>query len=240
MSRKKRQPRKLKIQWTLIVLLIGVATYYSIQNFTNPVIESEVLGKLPDGFQSHGIDISHYQNKIDWGILAESLDSVVSFVYYKSTEGLTYIDPLAKNHRKNLERLNIKNGAYHFFAPRLDAFSQAEHFVSCYSKSSISLPPVLDVETEGSSDKQLIKGMKIWLKKVEVMTGEKPIIYTSYHFYKTKFHGEFDGHQFWIASYSKKESRLKDDCIIHWQYSDRGKIPGIDGFVDLNFSKNKY
>ena len=78
------------------------------------------------------------------------------------------------------------------------------------------------------------------LKAVEDESGIRPIIYTSYSMYRDKMRRKFDGYQFWIASYNPNESRVQDLEVIHWQYSDRGEVPGIKGLVDLNFSKQSF
>ena len=236
-GRKNRIQRRLK--WVFILISVSTAAYLSYLHFSDRNPSAITLRELPEGFNSHGIDISHYQNEIDWEVLEESLDSAISFVYYKSTEGTRFVDPLAEEYSNNLSALNVEHGAYHFFTPSVSAEKQARHFLKNTSSSN-TLPPVLDAETEGETDRKLIEGMQSWLRIVENQSGTKPIIYTSYHFYKTKFRGKFDGYEFWIASYSRKEFRLKDDCIIHWQYSDKGAVPGIEGFVDLNFSKKIY
>ncbi|MFT5859461.1 MAG: lysozyme [Flavobacteriaceae bacterium] len=239
MKRKSKKTARPQLKWTFILLLIGVSAYYTIDHFNKPTGDSVELGELPEGFYSHGIDISHYQDDIDWAVLSKLLDSTISFVYCKSTEGVSYVDPAWKENRNQLTQLNVKHGAYHFFLPSMNAPQQAKHFLKHYSFREGDLPPVLDAETEGATDKILIQGMKSWLKLVERKTGVRPVIYTSYHFYKTKFRGKFDDYEFWIASYNSNEKRLSDDCIIHWQYTDLGIVQGINGFVDLNFSKNR-
>jgi lysozyme len=237
LKRRTKQSTYRKFRWTFIVVLLGCTVYFTYRHFDRPNLRPEGLRELPEGFVSHGIDISHHQGRIDWEEFTRSMDSTISFVYCKATEGIRFIDPSWKSNRSNLNSKQIANGAYHFFSPRINASLQADHFLNNYTFLPGDLPPVLDAETEGGSDAQLISRMKEWLKSVETQTGMRPVIYTSYHFYKTKFRGKFEGYEFWIASYNKNESRLKDDCIIHWQYSDRGKLPGINENVDLNFSK---
>ena len=78
-----------------------------------------------------------------------------------------------------------------------------------------------------------------WLKRVEDKTGKRPIIYTSYNIYMNWLSIALPDYHFWVANYSDKVSRFKKDNILHWQYSEKGVINGIDGFVDLNYSKVK-
>jgi lysozyme len=201
----------------VLALVIGYAVYNKNSNSTS----SELIGirELPPSFKSHGIDISSY---------------------CKATEGVSLVDAKYTSNRNKLREYNKAFGVYHFFRPKLDAESQAKHFLSNYTPRGNELSPVLDVETESVSDKKLISGMKVWLELVEKKTGKRPVIYTSYHFYNTKFKNHFKNYQFWIANYSRRSERMTDDRIIHWQYSDRGGIPGIKGPVDLNFSKQEF
>lgn len=200
----------------------------------------EGLRELTGDFKSHGIDVSRYQGKIDWNLFFKKNNGTIKFVYCKATEGMRHVDKNWERNKTALQNKEIGFGAYHFFIPSANASQQAEHFLNHYVPAKHDLPPVLDVETESVPDDKLIQRMKEWLKIVEQKTGRRPVIYTSYHFYDTKFRNRFAGHQFWIANYSKKESRVKDECIIHWQYSDKGRIPGIRGPVDLNMSKIDY
>lgn len=153
---------------------------------------------------------------------------------------MNHIDARFTINRDALREHNKAFGVYHFFVPSLNAESQAKHFLKQYYPRANELPPVLDVESESVSDDKLIKGMTEWLEIVEKETGKRPIIYTSFHFYKTKFKNKFKNYQFWIANYSARNDRMTNDRIIHWQYSDKGGIPGIKGPVDLNFSKQEF
>lgn len=165
------------------------------------------------------------------------MDTTISFVYYKVSEGTHFVDSRWKQNHSALSKSDLKHGAYHFFTPDVSASRQAQHFLNEYTPKKSELPPVLDSEVEASTNESLIKGMKEWLRVVENESGIRPIIYTSYSMYRDKMKGRFDGYQFWIASYNPNQSRVQDEQIIHWQYSDRGKVPGIEGSVDLNFSK---
>ena len=220
-------------------ILLAVFAYQRFNN-SSPGVGVLNLPELPDGFSSYGIDISHHQGDIDWNTTFEATDSLLSFVYCKATEGLNHVDSQWKNNREELISHGVRNGAYHFFLPKKDPLLQAAHFLKHYTTLDGDLPPVLDVEVEGTSDAQLIENMKIWLKKVEEVTGMRPVIYTSHHFYKTKFSKQFNDHKFWIANYNKNVNDLDREQIIHWQFSDEGTVPGIEGNVDMNFSKIEF
>jgi lysozyme len=197
---------------------------------------------LPTGFASFGLDVSHHQGNIDWQALMkrDPLDTLVAFVYCKATEGSTYLDECWAVNRERLNNLGIPNGAYHFFRSQKPPKPQAFHFLAHWKKQEVDLPPALDVEEEGFSDEDLRTKMQSWLTVVEEQTGMRPIIYTSKHFFETKFKDYFPDYKFWIAAYSREPNCLKDHRIIHWQYTEHGKLPGINSEIDFNVSKIKY
>ena len=241
-TRKKTSKNRNWMRTIVIMLLLLGLVYFAFTFYKKDIVtlqKNELNASIPEGFPSFGIDISHHQGKIDWENLFadESLDSLINFVYCKTTEGTDHIDTQWESNRKKLIQLNKAHGAYHFFSIESDPLKQASHFLSHWKKRETDLPPVLDVETEGLTDKALIKAMKIWLNEVEQKTGMRPIIYTSLHFYETKFQHAFSDYRFWIAAYSRKPTCLEDARILNWQYSETGKIPGIKENVDLNVSK---
>jgi lysozyme len=240
----KRSKKKSKSSIKAIVigaLLIGlsVIAYFYYSKDIKVVNKEEVVKSIPEGFPAFGIDVSHHQGEIDWEKLfvKERYDTIIHFVYCKATEGSDHLDTQWKKNRAELQRLNIPNGAYHFFSPQTEPRPQAAHFLAHWKKSDLDLPPVLDVESEGFSDEDLIAKMKIWLKVVEDKTGMRPIIYTSLNFFETKFINDFKNYKFWIAAYSRKPECIDDSRIIHWQYSEAGELPGFAEKVDLNVSK---
>jgi len=241
----KRRKKKSNRRFTTILLLsfLGISGYFAYQNYFKEkfrAVQITELPQLPEGFKSYGIDISHHQSEIDWNEFLAQNDSTIKFVYCKVTEGIQLIDRQWKNNHTRLYEVKIPHGGYHFFRPSADPAIQAKHFLSNYNHNETELPPALDVETEGKSDSELIASMKIWLNIVEQKTGKRPIIYTSYSFYSTKFKHHFDNYKFWVANYSNKSHRFLDEQIIHWQFSESGKVPGITGFVDLNYSKIEF
>jgi len=240
----KRSKKKSKSSIKAIVvgpLLIGlsVIAYFYYSKDIKVDNREEVVKSIPEGFPAFGIDVSHHQGEIDWKklFLKERYDTIIHFVYCKATEGSNHLDTQWEKNRAELQELNIPNGGYHFFSPKTGPRPQAAHFLAHWKKSDLDLPPVLDVESEGFSDEDLIAKMKIWLTFVEDKTGMRPVIYTSLNFFETKFKNDFINYKFWIAAYSRKPACIDDSRIIHWQYSESGELPGCDEKVDFNVSK---
>ncbi len=191
----------------------------------------------PEGYDIRGIDISHYQERINWEKLrnATIAGAPVRFVFIKATEGVKLLDD---NFNDNfyLSRQNaLIRGAYHFFVPGANARQQAEFYLHQVHLEPGDLAPVLDVEKIGNlSPQQLRRDVKTWLDIVEHKYGVKPILYTSYKF-KLDYLGtpEFDAYPYWIAHYYVDKLEYKGQWAF-WQHTDCGKVAGIQGFVDCN------
>lgn len=227
----------------LIFLFLLLAIFYVWHQYdirVNNGFQQAIIQTKPVDFQKFGIDISHHQESIDWEelLVKNEMDSLLSFVYFKVSEGINHSDSHWKVHRDNLIKHNKQFGAYHFFLPDRDAKLQAENFLKHYTFSKCDLPPVLDAEINDGTTEEFIKNITIWLDEVEKKTAKKPLIYTSLHLYETIFKNHFLKYKFWIASYSRIPNLEEDKRIICWQYSEKGRLPGIKGFVDLNVMRN--
>lgn len=222
-----------------LIIVVSITFFYKKKVETNQdkKVVQTFLSNRPVNFASVGLDVSHHQGKINWNKLFKNYryDTLIQFVYCKATEGSNYLDQEFKYNRSELSRLGIRNGAYHFFRFTSNPIDQAKHFLNEWNVYENDLPPVLDIEIEGPNDKEFLKAIKIWLKHVENETGRRPIIYTSKHFYETKFKTQFLDYKFWVAAYSTSSLKF-DDRIIHWQYTDSAKLPGIKGRIDANVS----
>lgn len=181
-----------------------------------------------------GIDVSRYQNNIDWLVVArEDLD----FVFVKATEGGDHRDSSFQRNWSALRRHRIRRGAYHFFRPELSADVQAANFIEQVGELLPGdLPPVLDVETRGRlSVEDFHYRLSNWLELVEMRYGKKPILYSGQVFYNRHLAGMYPDHPIWIARYNTDLPTLADGRLYHfWQYADSGSIAGISGPVDVN------
>jgi lysozyme len=179
---------------------------------------------------ARGIDVSHYQGRIDWR--AVEADGV-GFAYVKATEGGTFVDPAFARNWAAAGETRIVRGAYHRFRARRDGAAQARHFLSVVSLRDGDLPPVLDVEaTDGVGDARLVREVRAWLAEVERRTGKRPIVYTKPGFRRVHLGTALDDYPLWIAEYDVDSPSV--DGWHFWQHSERGRVAGIANAVDLD------
>lgn len=179
-----------------------------------------------------GIDVSKYQGDINWAKVSRN---GAKFVYIKATEGTSIQDP---NYSKNVDgarKAGLKVGSYHLYSSKTTAYQQFDNFKSVVRKSKQDLIPVLDIEERHSRglNKQRVDKL---LELMEQEYGVKPMIYTSEMVYVAHFSGKkYAKYHFFIARY-KGTPKVR---YTLWQYTEKGKLPGIKGFVDLSrFHRN--
>ena len=189
-----------------------------------------------------GIDVSHYQAKIDWGAVKEAdADFPIGFVYIRATAGKDGMDMQYKNNWRGAKGNGFLRGAYHYYRPDENSLQQADNFIKNVKLSAGDLPPVLDIEKipNGQSLDSLKRGLKRWLDKVERHYGVKPIVYSGESFYTDFLKKEFTGYELWIANYSFFEDKIRKEWLF-WQFTDKATIKGIDADVDVNIFNGSY
>ena len=94
---------------------------------------------------------------------------------------------------------------------------------------------MIDVETKPKSmtDDAFRDSLQIFIHLVEEAYRQKPLIYTYTNFYNKYLVGQIDKYPLMIAQYSQNEPRLADDRdIVMWQYTGKGRINGVNTYVD--------
>ncbi len=201
--------------------------------------------KYPEGYEVHGIDISHYQGTINWDRLRSNamVDGCpIRFIIIKSTEGSSRIDPNFEENFYQAREYGFVRGVYHFWSNNSSARAQANYFLSKVHLLDGDLPPVLDVEhkPKNESVEDFQTDILTWLHIVENKYGVKPIIYTYYKFKDAYLSAPvFDDYPYWIAHYYVEKVEYQGKWKF-WQHTDVGKLPGINGHVDLNIYNGSY
>jgi glycosyl hydrolase, family 25 len=200
--------------------------------------------KYPEGYEIHGIDISHYQADIDWGQLSNAMikGCPVRFIIMKSTEGVGKLDEAFYENYQSAGDYGFIRGAYHFWSTKSSAREQAYYFLDKVHLNEGDLPPVLDVEhkPKDQSLEDFQRDVLTWLHIVEDKYHVKPIIYTYYKFKQSYLSAPvFDDYPYWIAHYYVDKIEYKGPWKF-WQHTDAGRLPGIKGYVDFNIYNGSF
>ena len=216
------------VQSFIIVFLAGSLLFYKKSPFfrlENPSISSSKY--------IFGIDISHYQDKIDWDEMRTS-HHPIEYVFIRATMGASGKDIQFKRNWKNAKKHHYIRGAYHYYRPEENSTKQFNNFKSVVNLETGDFVPILDIEKESRfGNKNLRKGVLNWLKLAEKEYGVKPMIYTGLTFYLDNLKGYVDGYPLWIASYSGKHRLKGVDWTFH-QFTEKVSVKGIKTTVDGN------
>lgn len=239
--------RKLNSIWwkglmTLLGLAVAFLLLYRVYDWWMErkahFVRYEAFGiDIPTNYEIHGIDVSKYQDIIDWESVRQMQIAgiKIGFAFIKATEGIGNEDRYFKRNWKKAAQAGIVRGAYHYFLATKSGKAQAENFISTVQLSSGDLPPVLDVEqTYGVSPSKLRERVKDFLETVEEHYRVKPIIYTNVDFYQQVLKDEFDEYPLWVAHYLQQERPRITRTWHFWQHSETGRVNGIFSKVDFN------
>jgi lysozyme len=232
-----------KVLKIVVITVVIILLTYLLFHFRNLIYESVVprfqsyrASKIPGGYSVHGLDVSMYQGRIDWDNLGKINKSIpVDFVIMRATMGGLGQDREFRRNWKAVKKKGLVRGAYHYYNPDVNSILQAENFILTVDLEPGDLPPVLDIEKVSNVQNMadLRRGVQNWLDRVHKHYGVRPILYSGASFYHSYLRDEFDEYPLWVANYRRVNSPTGRDWIM-WQFTEKGTIPGIRGFVDMN------
>ena len=180
----------------------------------------------------HGIDLSHYQGQVFWETVGAN--TKMAYVYLKASEGSDHIDELYERNILLAHHYGLKVGSYHFFRPKTPLREQLINFRTQCLPGEQDLIPMIDIETTGGLPTDVFcDSLFKFLMLVEAEYHQLPLLYTFRNFYNRHLIGKVDDYKIMIAMYTPEEPVLADGRdITMWQYTSKGRISGISGFVD--------
>ena len=110
-----------------------------------PTVAAAAVPLAPDvgRYAVRGIDVSAYQDTIDWKKVA---GAGVAFAFIKATESVSYDDDAFARNWAGAKAAGVPRGAYHFYDFCQKGAAQAAHFIAAVPKDADALPEVVDLE----------------------------------------------------------------------------------------------
>lgn len=213
--------------WVLFILLLIPFLFFL--EYRGIIHHNELFAMM---YGTRGIDVSHHQGKIDWNQVAQDQD--IQFVYIKATEGNDFTDDQFSANWQGAKAHGFRTGAYHYFSMKSSGVEQAQHFIQVVPQEANSLPPVIDVEIGLEYDPVKVRyELHNLAEHLEQHYGKKPILYVTHDRYDSYIKGYFNDYRIWIRDVYLPPTLGEQKWYI-WQYSSRGRINGINAYVDLN------
>lgn len=190
-----------------------------------------------------GIDVSSYQNDINWETVK---NNGIDFAILRCGYGDNVISQDDKKFKRNVsecERLGIPYGVYlySYATSEEQKQSEIEHILRLLEGTNPKYPVYLDVE-----DNSQIKMGKEWITNMCINfcenlknKGYKVGIYANQNWLTNYIDTDrLNDYEIWIANYGNNNGDLhklnyNGRYQIH-QYTSKGKVDGINGNVDMN------
>ena len=184
-----------------------------------------------------GIDVSSWQGTINYNQVKKA---GIDFVYIKATEGTYYKDRYLEQNYNNAKANGLKVGFYHYVRANNteSAKKEAEFFSKAIENMEVDCRLAMDFEDFGNlSTSQVNEISFAFLKHLYKLTGIKEVVYSNTYSARTYFSKDLaNQYPLWVANYGVDEpyDNGKWDNWIGFQYTSKGIVPGISGYVDRN------
>lgn len=189
-----------------------------------------------------GIDVSKWQGNIDW---KKVKTAGIEFAMLRGGYGKNsnQKDAYFEQYYKNAKAVGMPVGVYHYsYATSVeDAKKEAEFCISYLKGKQLEYPVAFDIEdktqisltTERRTD--IVKAFCDAMEKA----GYYVILYTNLDWTRTKLDmSKLTKYDVWIAQWAAQCTYTGNYGM--WQYSDKGKVAGISGNVDMDYAYKDY
>ena len=206
-------------------------------------------GRFDSGYRIvNGIDVSKHNGNIDWAaVRAAGVEYAMIRVAYRGlSNGALYDDPMYQANIQGALNAGIKVGVYVFSqaTTQAEAIEEANYVLSRIGGYNITLPVVIDYEYGVNHTGRLAAANL----NIDTMTaivnafcstvqsaGHTPMLYANKTMLESSIRGDIldDYYKIWLANYTTQTTYVGE--YYAWQYSSRGFVNGISGYVDCNF-----
>ena len=192
-----------------------------------------------------GVDVSAYQQEIDWAAVAEDgIDFAILRLGYRGyTEGGLFMDQTFARNLQGAAAAGLDVGVY-FFSQAItpeEARQEADYVLSAVEGHELACPVAFDWEpisagndarTDGLDNDTLTRCAAAFCERVRD-AGLQPAVYFNQSLGYLRYDlRELTEYNLWLAEYD-----TKPDFYYHfdlWQYTHTGQVAGIEGNVDLD------
>lgn len=185
-----------------------------------------------------GIDLSKHNGNIDWQKVGTS---DVTYVILRAGYGkeIKQKDPTFETNYKGAKSIGLPVGVYWYsYADSVEnAKTEAKVCLEAIKGKQFEYPIYFDLEEKSQFDKgkafcdSLVRAFCGEIEKAGYFTG----LYCSTYWLSNFISKEVsDRYAIWVAQYGSKCTYNVSPYGM-WQYSSTGKIPGINGNVDLDY-----
>ena len=189
-------------------------------------------------YPRQGIDVSHYQGRIDWAALPEQ---GVDFAYIKASEGGDLRDETFAANWAGARRAGIARGGYHYFTMCRSGADQAANFIASLPAEADALAPAIDLEDMSEcagrfSREGFHAELARFIAAVEAHYRKPVLLYLTREFDETYGVSARVRRPLWLRSIFWAPDFGARPWTV-WQASSQRALRGINGRVDWNAAR---
>ncbi|MBQ8787760.1 MAG: glycoside hydrolase family 25 protein [Oscillospiraceae bacterium] len=191
-----------------------------------------------------GIDVSHHNGIIDWDkVKADGIEFAILRCGY-GRKSIKQIDRQFERNYSECKRIGMPVGVYHYSYAKTaeDARLEADFMLELISGKQFEYPVIFDIEDKGQEaiGKKILTDITVaFCEKIE-KAGYYVSIYSNPDWFVNKLELErLKDYDKWLAHWVKTPKWGSEFGGL-WQYSDSGKVNGIETAVDMNISYRDY
>lgn len=194
-------------------------------------------------FKVLGIDVSHWQGNIDFAKVKAAGYNFVIIKAGGSDYGF-YTDKKFETYYAAAVAAGLNVGAYYFvgrkFLGAANGKADAERFIKILGNKQFTYPVFVDVEATPATKKaQATEATKAFCDAMEAAGWWCGIYASDVAGFKNRLdHDKLTKYTHWVADYTDPVTVCTDHQMR--QYSSKGKVNGISGNVDLDYSLVDY
>lgn len=190
------------------------------------------------------IDVSKWQGVIDWNKVKETpgLVGVILRAGYTNSKNILCEDPYFRRNYTACKEEGIPVGTYIYVNGTtkniLDAVRDAEETV--LSARKFELPVYLDIEEKIGNIQSFTRMIDMACQYLEAAHYYVGIYGSDINTFRSMIDGKYLTALYtsWVARYGKEPTYISN--YILWQYTDHGKINGINGDVDISYCTDAF
>ena len=230
-SRKVRERKGMGKNWKMRMAGLVLAALIGIGTLLGSGVDAKAAGVI-----AKGIDVSMYQEAINWSAVASE---GYSFAFIRVGSAKSGLDPYFAQNMAGAAAAGLKTGVYLYsYATTVEAaLAEAQFTLAAIAPFTVNMPVVYDLEDavhKTMSTQELVALVVAFCSTIE-NAGYYPMVYSNKNMLTTQI--GVVPYDVWVAQYA-------DACEYpnpsFWQFTSSGTVSGINGRVDLNYQFKDY
>lgn len=190
-----------------------------------------------------GIDVSRYQGAVDWNAVRRAEKRFALVRLGSSNQSGPYVDPYFSRNVEQAHQAGLRVGAYYYTYAKTQqqVIAEITPLLKELEGKRLEYPVYVDVEDASlvSMGKDALTSLVKFSMDILDQKGWFPGYYSYTEFLRRNLDTRrLESYPLWVADYRGSVGYVGEYGM--WQYSSVGRVDGVSGNVDLDYSYKDY